>query len=293
VKPHPTWFAGAVAVLGWLVAAAPAAAQGGQPDEGSRQIWDEEFVKARPEAPRKAASARPAATTRPARKAAAHASSFVGVTLWRLSPAPEGSRAVTVAGEGRRWLPERAEVDAAIPEGQQVRIAVEASRPGYLYVIDRERNADGTLGEPALVFPTRRIRGGDNAVQAGRVIEIPDLGDQPPYFTLKRSRPQHAEEQLLLLVAPAPLPEVTIGQDAQPLSRTQVEEWERRWGARHAKLETPGGAGRAYTTSEHEAASAPSRLLTRGEPLPQTLYRVETAVGNPTLVVVTLRIAPN
>jgi hypothetical protein len=290
--PRAALFAGALTVLGLVGGRLPAGAQSQKPEEGSRQIWDEEFVQARPKAPRAAASARPPATTRPAGKAAATGSSFVGVTLWRLSPAPEGSRAVTVAGEGRRWLPERAEVDAAIPEGQQVRIAVEASRPGYLYVIDRERYQDGSLGEPVLVFPTRRIRGGDNAVQAGRVIEIPDLGDQPPYLTLKRSRPDHTADQLILLVAQEPLAGVDVGREAQALTRAQVDEWLRRWGTGHRKLEMVGGAGRGYTASEQEAAAQPSRLLTRGEPLPQTLYRIEGTAGDPALVVVTLRIAP-
>jgi hypothetical protein len=255
-------------------------------DEGSRQIWDEEFVKARPPAAQAKAPAHPA---RPA--AAASGPAFVGVTLWRLSPAPEGSRAVTVEGEGRRWLPARAEVDASIPEGQQVRIAVEASRPGYLYVIDRERYADGTTGDPVLVFPTRRIRGGDNAVHSGRLVEIPDLADQPPYFTLRRSRPDHTQEELLLLVAPEPVAGVSIANDAQHLSRAQVEEWEKRWSARHARLEAPGGAGRAYTASERAAAAGPTRLLTRGEPLPQTLYRIAGTAGDPALIVVTLNIA--
>lgn len=279
------------ALLGALALAAATlatASSQGKPEEGTRQLWDEEFVKARPA---------PAAAKAPApRKSAARASggpSFVGVTLWRLAPAPEGTRGITVEGEGRRWAPERAAVDAAIPEGAHVRVAVEASRPGYLYVIDRERYADGSTGEPMLVFPTRRIRAGDNAVQAGRLIEIPDLSDDPPYFRLKRSRPDHAEEELLLLIAPEPLPAIAAGQDAQPLTRAQVEEWERQWGARHARLESPGGAGRAYTASEREAASAPSRLLTRGEPLPQTLYRIEARAGGPALVSVRLRIAPS
>jgi hypothetical protein len=283
--------AAALGTLALAAAGIATATSQDKPEEGTRQLWDEEFVKARPAQP----AATPAAKAAPARKSAARAAggpSFVGVTLWRLAPAPEGARGITVEGEGRRWLPERAAVDSAIPEGAHVRIAVEASRPGYLYVIDRERYADGGTGEPMLVFPTRRIRAGDNAVQAGRLIEIPDLADEPPYFRLRRSRPDHAEEELLLLVAPEPLAGIAIGEEAQPLSRAQVEDWERRWSARQARLESPGGAGRAYTASEREAAAAPTRLLTRGEPLPQTLYRVETRAGGPALVSVRLRIGP-
>ena len=286
MRPHiarARVLAGALAALPLLPA--PAAAQGRPKEDGSRQIWDEEFVKARPEkTPPAAAAARPAAPA-PRR-------SYVGVTVWRLSPAPEGSRAVTISGEGKRWVPARASVDSVIPEGQQVRIAVEVSRPGYLYVVDRERYADGSLGEPTLVFPTGRLRGGEHAVQAGRVIEIPDLGDQPPYFTLKRGRPDHTGEQILLLVTPQPLPGVNVGQDAQPLPRAVVDDWMKRWATGHRKLETPGGTGKVYTASEQEAGASPSRLLTRGEPLPQTLYRVEGASSEPTLIVLPLRLAP-
>ena len=198
----------------------------------------------------------------------------------------------TVNGEGKRWLPERSPVDTVLPVGQQVRVAVEASRAGYLYVVDRESYADGSLGDPVLVFPTRRLRDGEHAVQAGRVIEIPDLTDEPPYFTLKRSRPDHTGEQILLVVAPQPLAGVTVGQDAQPLPRATVDDWTKRWATGHRKLESAGGAGKAYTASEQEAGSGPSRLLTRGEPLPQTLYRVEGTAGQPTLIVVNLRFAP-
>jgi len=275
--------AGALGGLALLPALA--AAQASPKDEGSRQIWDEEFVKARPEKPQPAAAAARPAPAAPRR-------SYVGVTVWRLSPAPEGSRAVTISGQGKRWLPARASVDSVMPEGQQVRIAVEVSRPGYLYVVDRERYADGSLGDPTLVFPTGRLRGGEHAVQGGRVIEIPDLGDQPPYFTLKRSRPDHTGEQILLLVTPQPLPGVNVGQDAQPLPRALVDDWMKRWATGHRKLETPASTGKGYTASEQEAGASPSRLLTRGEPLPQTLYRVEGASSEPTLIVVPLRFAP-
>jgi hypothetical protein len=52
-----------------------------------------------------------------------------------------------------------------------VRLSIEASRRGHLYVIDQEAYADGSLGAPLLIFPTLRIRNGDNAVQ--RRVAIP------------------------------------------------------------------------------------------------------------------------
>jgi hypothetical protein len=285
VKPRTTFATGAALALFSLAVAAAHAQE--RPEAGSRQLWDEDFVRSRPDAPKARPSARPARPPAAARPEA----SYVGVTLWRLKPA-SGSRGVVLTGEGRTWEAERAEVDAALPEGQPVRMTVESSRPGYLYVIDRERYADGTLGTPVLVFPTLRLRGGDNEVEGGKVIEIPDLGDKPPYLTLKKSRADQVEEQLLLLVAPAPIEGLAIGQDARPLTAEQVAEWEKKWGGQHTRLETAGGAGRAYSAAEHAAGTGGARRLARDEPLPQTLYRLGGRGGTPALVTVALRLAP-
>jgi hypothetical protein len=83
-----------------------------------------------------------------------------------------------------------------------------------------------------------------------------------------------------------------VGQGAQPLPRAMVDDWMKRWATGHQKREAAAGVGKGYTASEQEAGASPSRLLTRGEPLPQTLYRVEGASSEPTLIVVPLRFAP-
>src|SRR5690349_23992390 len=54
---------------------------------------------------------------------------------------------------------------------------------GYLYVFDREVYADKSLGEPYLIFPTTALRGGDNLVKAGRVVEIPSHDDRSEEHT--------------------------------------------------------------------------------------------------------------
>ena len=88
-----------------------------------------------------------------------------------------------------------------IVQGRSIANQCEAVRAGYLYVIDREQYADGTLGEPYLIFPTR-TSAGDNKV-AGRLLEIPAQDDSPPFFTMKKSRPDHVAEVLSVLVTPA------------------------------------------------------------------------------------------
>ena len=95
---------------------------------------------------------------------------------------------------------------------------MEAARSGYLYVIDREQYADGTFSEPYLIFPTTRTLNGDNKVNVGKLIEIPAQDDGPPYFTLKRSRPDQVAEVLSVLITPEPLDKVEITDKAQKLA---------------------------------------------------------------------------
>jgi hypothetical protein len=255
----------------------PASSQDKTRDEGTRQLWDDAFTESRP----KSVSPKPRPSRRPSAATAelARTGSFVGITVWRL---PEGRG---VAGG------QRTEVDAGLQEGQRVRLSIEASQPGFLYVIDRERYADGSLGEPSLIFPTTRLRGGDNAVQPGRVIEVPDVSDTPPFFTVRRSRPDQVEERLTLLITPTPLAGIEIGRTPSKLTPEQVAEWERNWSAPARKIEAQGGAGRSYSRAELEASQNPNRLLTQEDPLPQTLYRVEARPPKVVLVQVGLKIA--
>jgi hypothetical protein len=97
-------------------------------------------------------------------------------------------------------------------------MSIEAARTGYLYVVDQELYADGSKGEPYLIFPTTRTRGGDNSVKVGRVIEIPAQEDAPFYFTLKRTRTDHVGEVVSVLVSPTPIQELTITDKAQRLA---------------------------------------------------------------------------
>ena len=172
-------------------------------------------------------------------------------------------------------------------------MTIEAPKEGYLYVIDCEQYSDNSMSEPYLIFPVRRIRGGDNAVKAGRIIEIPDQTDNPPYFTLRRSKPGQTAELISVLVAPRPLPGVRIGPEASrgalKLSAQQVAEWESKWSGKAERFELEAGAGKPWTKAEQQAGLG-TRLLVQEEPMPQTLYRVPTEPGEPIFVKVPLLI---
>jgi len=284
------------------------AAQG--QNDGSRQIVLEEFTKARPPvqlpkiAPRRrppTVALRPPKYLRktPALFAAVQAplgTMEIGVTLWRLRPSAgiDGGARVLVMenAQSSQWTPQRIEVDTPLQVGERVRLSIESPRDGYLYVIDREQYADGSLGDAYLIFPTLRTRGGDNRVRPGRLIDIPAQEDNPSYFTLVPSpnRNDQVAEVLTILVAPQPIGDIELGQNPIKLSKSDVAKWERTWSTGFERFEMVGGAGKSWTTVEKEASAMTSaRLLTQEEPAPQTVYRVASKSRNTFLITVPLR----
>ncbi len=153
-------------------------AQQPQEQETTRHLWDTAYID----------QGNKAATRKPARRSyrvvtphvpvvGVAPDTVIGVTLWRLRPsrkADTGERIITHDGpESMEWLPERVASNGRLAEGDRIRMSIEAARTGYLYVVAQEQYADGSKGEPYLIFPTTRTRSGDNSVSAGRVIENP------------------------------------------------------------------------------------------------------------------------
>ena len=230
------------------------------------------------------------------RKSGSDSEAVIGVTLWRLQAAEsnsDGPRLLEQKGAKRaEWTAQRVDAGARINEGERVRVSIESPGSGYLYVIDREQYSDGSLGDAYLIFPTLRTRGGNNLVAAGRVIEFPAQEDNPPYFTLTRSRADHVAEVLNLLISPQPLVDLPVGDEPAKIALDKLARWEKEWGGKTEQFELEGGSGLPYTPAEKAAAATEtSRLLTQGDPLPQTILRVNTKPGSAVLVKVVLRIA--
>lgn len=267
--------ASAMALTLACLVAAVAQQQGEQ--ETTRHIWDTAYID----------QGNKAATRKPARRnyrivtpqvpvVGVTPDTVIGITLWRLRPsrkADAGERIITHDGpESIEWLPERVASNGRLAEGDRIRMSIEAARTGYLYVVDQEQYADGSKGEPYLIFPTSRTRGGDNSVKAGRVIEIPAQDDLPPYFTLKRSRADNVGENVIVLVTPTPIESLTITDKAQKLSPETLAQWEKSWGSQTGRLEMTNGAGTSWTKQEKEAGADGTRSLTEAAPAPQTVY---------------------
>jgi len=77
-----------------------------------------------------------------------------------------------------------------------------------------------------MAIPTTRLRGGDNRVEPGFLVEIPDAQDKPPAFRLEKTRPDQTGVMLTIIVAPVPIPGLAVASNAVKLTEQQVEEWE-------------------------------------------------------------------
>src|SRR5215213_4804055 len=101
------------------------------------------------------------------------------------------------------WTAERVSIDTTFQAGDRVRIMVEASTSGYLYVINSEIYTNGTFGEPFLIFPANTEE--DNSVKPGLLVDIPDQTEDLPYFVINPKRDNYAGELLTVIVSPKPL----------------------------------------------------------------------------------------
>jgi Domain of unknown function (DUF4384) len=272
-----------------VVQSPSAAPQQGDDDEQERQLFAKEFLQARPTPGQRR-------TPRTPRANADQTSAMLGITVWRLRPADkkDDTQARLLEQEADSevvLIGERVGLDTTFQEGQKVRLGVESPRTGYLYVIDREQYADGTYSEPYLIFPTLKTRDGENAVAAGRLIEIPDQDDHPFYFKMNRHRPDQQGEVLTFVVTTQPIPNLQLGRKALKLTNEQFAQWEQRWKAPARRVEMANHAGKTYTKVEMSAGSNKTALLGRDDPPPQTIFRITGKPGEALMITVPLRYA--
>jgi hypothetical protein len=277
----PTAFIIVIAAIAWLTCSAVVQAQD---EDDSKAIKAEVFIKDRPaSAKRNRTNARykpVTKSTNDVNQTLPPGTNFVqvGVTFWRFRPSTSADKTKELVEEDdggpTEWTLERIEEGTPLLQGQRVRISIESlTRSGYLYVIDREQYADGTLGDPMLLFPTQKTSEA-NYVKAGRLIYIPSATGK---FRIKPTEgaKDHVGELVTILVAPRTLIDPNqLSAKAIKLPRQQVESWEKQWGTKTSIFELDGGAGQAMTQKEQAAGANGSAELTQEDPGPQTVYRM-------------------
>ena len=283
-------------IVGGVLLATCVAAEGDQ----ARMLVDSGLVKKRPQGVSgtrvKPVHYRPVAKT-----ASVQAADLadVGITFWRLRPVrPEDdprTRLLTLddaSGEEIEQIAERIEAGTPLKPGERVRLSVEVPRSGFLYVFDREQFSEGRVGAATLIYPNFQTAPGDNAVAAGRLIEIPGRNDRINSFKLVRSGSAHVGEMLVVLVTPDPL--FVPGADARKapvVEESRLLEWQKKYGSVMEHLEMNGGAGKAMTVAEIKSGTDTKSVLTQNDPQPQSIYRVKAKPGEPILVALPLPLA--
>lgn len=233
----------------------------------------------------------------------------IGVTMWRLRPPLRGEagpklRVKVKKDADEMWTAERVSTDTVFRAGDRVRIAIESSVSGYLYVINSELYSTGSVGPPTLIFPI--FADEDNSVEPGMLIDIPDKAENYPYFSLKPQKANYAGELLTFIVSPEPLTKMRVDDEkhitdlgylsdveedseAEVFSRTDLRD------KLYTAAEAEAGCGaktrellRGKTSGK--PCGANTRQLTREEPLPQSIYRVKSITGRPVAAIVSLNV---
>jgi hypothetical protein len=263
-----------------------------QTQDRQRKIVSDDFINSRKEGRKSSVAPKPRRTYRLASHPATGAPSTnlmqLGITIWRLRSARAGDsdrRALVREKKGATWAAERVESDGMFREGDYVRLSVESPRSGYLYVIDRDLFADGTTGEPMLIFPWS---GADNKLFPGRLIDIPDQEDDPNYFTARLTGSHQAGELLTFIVTTTPL-SVPVADKPSKIDPRHFIDWQKSWGGVTERYEMENGAGELWTKEEQAAARKGTRQLTRDDPAPQTIYRVFTTDNSGMLATLVLK----
>lgn len=273
----------ALLALGSLFAVASQSPQ--NTEDTSRKVWNKQFEAARSKAGKRKPGSRPQRTA---------GESLIGVTIWRLRDALSGEANDNprLLSQKDQSIPERVGLNTTFREKDRVRLNIEVPRVNnhYLYVIDREVYADGAMSEPYLIFPNKKTRDGDNTVWAGKLIQIPPVDSKPPYFNFTSLRKDRVQERLTILVSPQPLA-LPLSEEPLALNASQVAQWEKQWGGVPQWREPGRSLSLAWTEAESEAVAG-SRLLSQGDPLPQTMFRAKKNRSGHLLIVVMLRVEP-
>jgi hypothetical protein len=233
--------------------------------------------------------------------AAASEVGMVGLTVWVLRPPRESDPAharmlmepspgETASGAQAEMTPVRVRSDQELTDGSKVRLSIESSREGSLYVIDRELHTDDSTGTPKLVFPTASTRGSGNFIAHGGRLELPALGSPAKYWILGQQQSNYAGELITVIVSPRPIAELEGATGQAPVNGESLAAWERDWGAGAREVySSPGGD--LTTAAEANARTDSTSRLTVNDAAPAAIYAVRSKPDAAILASFRLRVA--
>ncbi|HEX8458742.1 MAG TPA: DUF4384 domain-containing protein [Pyrinomonadaceae bacterium] len=178
---------------------------------------------------------------------------------------------------GDNGLAVRTDSSRQFRTGEAIRIALETNTDGYLYIFHTEND-----GEPQMIFPDTRLKGGDNFVRAHVPYEIPSSEEKSEEMRWFVFKDPPAAERLYIVLARQPLAGVPTGAALasycfeagnacpwRPVADvwTQLKAMQEREQVAVSKVKDQG---RAQTTDEREATTR-GLGLAAGAPTPSVI----------------------
>jgi hypothetical protein len=229
----------------------------------------------------------------------------VGVTFWRLrevrkldDPAVVEPTRIVKRVKGKpiefdKAIPERAHSEATWSDGEKFRLSIEVPFECFIYILNQERYADGTLSEPYLVFPSKGDLARNAKAVAGKLVYFPNEQDCFEIASLGESGRTKVAEVFAILLSPTTIDELPALAEQEEKRRVEAGLFKRLlndWGARTWTFENMGALGTSITRVEKKSSTGGAEVLTDRDPEPQTVYHVARKRGASLLVTVPIRI---
>jgi hypothetical protein len=222
----------------------------------------------------------------------------VGVTILLLRPAlkthPKGVQEQTriaVRRKGRSeekivmMTPTRAQSEMEFADGDHFKFTVGAPFEAYLYILNREQYADGTMSDPYMIFPATEDVGLNDKGISGRLLYLPSGKDNDTFEVKKLSDLNPAEsktaektaEVFTFVLSKQPigeLPPLVKANEPRKVDKQLFDRWQAAWGGRVWRFENQGRAGAIITRAEKQAGASGGAVLAGDDPKPQTVYHI-------------------
>ncbi len=174
--------------------------------------------------------------------------------------------------------------------GDRIRLALEPSVDGYLYIFDSE---DG--GVPKMIYPDARLNGGDNWIEAHVPVEIPSSEEPDERLRWFEFYGKPGGDRIYIVLAREPLPLVPTGDALVAFCGAKentcpwqppAAAWAQIDGARNAQVRvaTTNNFGQAQTERE-QVATTRGLGLDQSVP-PPSVIRMNASTSAPILVTV-------
>lgn len=174
--------------------------------------------------------------------------------------------------------------------GDRIRLALEPSVDGYLYIFDSENG-----GVPKMIYPDARLNGGDNSIEAHVPVEIPSSEEPDERLRWFEFYGQPGSDRVYVVVTREPLPVVPTGDALVAFCGAKENKcpWEPPaavWaqiddaGNAQVKIARTDNFGQAQT--EHERVATTRGLGLDQSVPPPTVIRMNASTSAPILVTV-------